>query len=160
MDIVNLLSYSALGISIVASIVFAFRKKNAATSKIQIVVGTYNFFCGLLILLLSSCHFIVILSEIFLGKTLSDRIAFSYNFRFYSLLLLGAILIFLSCKLLKCSVGILNRDLGSLKSAINALLFLLAINIPLVPIQGFATAFVIFCTINLILLFAYKKQFH
>lgn len=143
MDIVGLLSWGSLFISVIASIVFLLKKRNATPNKRLLVVAAYNFFCGLLVLLLSSFHFIVISSEIFSGKTLNNGSAFHYNFRFFSLLLLGCILAVLAYKLLRCTIGILNQNGNDVKSAINTVLLLLLINLPLSPIQGFAVAFVI-----------------
>ena len=144
--------------SIATAIVFAINKRKNRVAKILFVAGIYNFFCGFLFASLSAGHFIFVFSEPFLGRTLNNGGAFEYNFRFYSLLLLGAVNFILAFKLLKTSPEIISGNKNVIRTAINFILVILLVNTPLAPIQGFATAFIIFGIINLTLLLLNNVQ--
>jgi hypothetical protein len=66
------------------------------------------------------------------------RSPFVYDFRLYSLLLLGGLLITAGLMLALGAPGVARADPGSLRRTRNAALVLLAVNLPLIPIQGAA----------------------
>ena len=158
MDPITILSWTCLVVAIAASIIFAFSKRKFAQRKIHLFIGSYNFFCGLLFCSLSAGHFLFISSEPFLGRTLSNEVPFTYNFRFYSLLLLGGINFFLGFNLINTSFEIVKGNEEKFRRTIKILLWLLLVNIPLAPIQGFAVAFSIFAIIDLIALILIKVR--
>jgi hypothetical protein len=66
------------------------------------------------------------------------RSPFVYDFRLYSLLLLGGLLAAAGLLLVLGAPGVARGDPGSLRRTRNAALVLIAVNLPLIPVQGAA----------------------
>jgi hypothetical protein len=92
-------------------------------------------FLGLALVLTMTAHCIDVLSRLAVG-TGYDGAAFVYNFRTYSLMLLGAILIACGARLVRVSLLIGASGTEARVQAIRAVLMVLALVAPLIPIQG------------------------
>ena len=92
-------------------------------------------FLGLTLVVAMTAHCLDVLSRLALG-TGYDGAAFVYDFRTYSLLLLGAVLIAVGVRLLRVSSSI-GTSTDARGPALRAILAALALVVPLTPIHGF-----------------------
>jgi hypothetical protein len=83
-----------------------------------------------------TAHCLDVLSRLAVG-TGYDGLAFAYNFRVYSLLLLGLVLIACGLRLLRISLAISARMPEIRGQAVRAVATVLILVAPLIPIQGF-----------------------
>jgi hypothetical protein len=91
---------------------------------------------GLSLIITMTAHCLDVLSRLAIG-TGYDGAAFVYDFRTYSLLLLGTVLIASGARLVRVSHRIGASAVEARAEATRALLVVLALVAPLVPIQGF-----------------------
>jgi hypothetical protein len=93
-------------------------------------------FVGLALIATMVAHCIDVLSRLAVG-TGHDGGPFTYNFRTYSLLLLGVALIASGAHLLRASLLMGASATGARADAVRGLLTVLLLALPLVPIHGF-----------------------
>ena len=93
------------------------------------------------------------------GKGTRGAPAFVYDFNFYSLLLVGFVIVVSGLLCLLSARGIARGDLLARRRALLSTLVILAVNVPLAPIQGFAYGLAILALFNLIGLAASRKRF-
>ena len=117
------------------------------------VVGTFTFFSGALIGLLGAAHTLAVVGRALRGP------AFEYDFRLYSLVLLGVSLIAGGLRCLSTSWKVARGDARAWKTALGASTMLLVVNVPLMPIKGFATGFSAFLVMTLFALIAMRSRF-
>jgi hypothetical protein len=122
-------------------------------------VGAIDLFCGLVIVVLMALHLAAVIGRAFSGQGFGGEARFSYDFRFYSLLMLGAVIITPGLVFVAHARRLTEGDAAAWKAALWASAALLLINIPLVHIQAFALDPVLLATINLASLWAGRKQF-
>jgi hypothetical protein len=122
-------------------------------------VGAIDLFCGLVILVLMALHLAAVIGRAVSGQGFGGEPRFAYDFRFYSLLLLGVVIIIPGLVFVMHARRLTEGDAGAWTTAIWASGVLLLINIPLVQIQAFALDPVLLATINLVSLWAGRKQF-
>ncbi len=118
-------------------------------------VGAVTFFCGALIASLGLVHTLAVT-----GRALS-RLgpAFEYDFRLYSLIMLGVVLIAGGVRCLTTAWNVARGDPRAWKAALEATTMLLVVNVPLMPIQGFAVGFSMFLMVTLLALIATRRRF-
>lgn len=116
-------------------------------------VGAVTFFCGALIGLLGVAHTLAVIGRALRGP------AFEYDFRLYSLVLMGVCLIAGGLRCLSTSWSVARGDVRAWKAALGATSMLLVVNLPLMPIQGFAVGFSVFLVITLLVLTATRRRF-
>ena len=112
-------------------------------------VGTISFFGGTIIAALGALHLISVLPR---GGT------FVYDFRFYALVYLGVLLIGAGVACVIPARRLMRGEPRAWKTTLWATIALLAINVPLMPIQGFAYAFSAFALVNLVALVATRRR--
>ena len=122
-------------------------------------VGAIDLFCGLVILVLMALHLAAVIGRAVSGQGFGGEPRFAYDFRFYSLLLLAVVIIIPGLVFVMHARRLTEGDAGAWTAAIWASGMLLLINIPLVQIQAFALDPVLLATINLVSLWAGRKQF-
>jgi hypothetical protein len=93
-------------------------------------------FLGLVLIVTMTAHCLDVLSRLAIGTGYDGR-AFVYNFRVYSLLLLGVVLIACGLRLLRISLAIGAQTRPIWGPAVGALATVLILVAPLIPIQGF-----------------------
>ena len=123
-------------------------------ARVLAAVGAVTFFCGALIAFLGLAHTLAVIGEAF-----SRPPAFEYDFRLYSLVMLGVSLIAGGLRCLSTSWNVARGDARAWKAALTATILLLVINVPLMPIQGFAVAFTALLLVSLIALIATRRCF-
>ena len=93
-------------------------------------------------------HNIVILGlRIFGGQT--DDAKFSYDFHLYSLILLGAVLFFQGIRSIRAALLLQRGDENGSREASRATWIVLAVAVPLIPIQFFGMVLTVFSLLNL-----------
>ena len=138
---------------IVATIWFAVATGRRG-ARVLAAVGAVTFFCGALIALLGTAHTLAVI-----GRAFSRPPAFEYDFRLYSLVMLGVSLIAGGLRCLSTSWNVARGDVRAWKAALTATILLLVVNVPLMPIQGFAVAFTALLLVSLITLIATRRRF-
>jgi hypothetical protein len=144
-------AFLALFAAIGATTWFAAAQGRGAGALVR--VGAVTFFCGALIASLGGAHTLAVI-----GRALR-RPSFVYDFRLYSLILLGACQIAGGLGCLSTSWRVARGDARGWKAALAATTLLLIVNVPLMPIQGFAGATSLVLVITLITLTATGRRF-
>ena len=148
----------ALLVVIVATVWFARDARRRLAPTALVVVGTFDFFGGFLSFGLASLHLAAVMAQALSGRGPGGVPTFAYDFRFYSLVLLGAVIVIPG---LLCAIyarGLTRGDTLAWKTVVWSSLALLAINAPLVPIQGFAPGLSAFALLNLVGLAAIHRR--
>ena len=122
------------------------------------LVGAIDLFCGLQTLGLMALHLAAVVGRAIAGNGFGGQARFAYDFRFYSLLLLAVVIIIPGLVFAVHARRLTDGDARARKRAFWASGALLFINIPLVHIQAFALAPALLATINLVSLWAGRKQ--
>ena len=97
--------------------------------------ATWTFFVGLFVSVMLGLHAVSIL-----GMRLLDRApgtAFQYDFRLFSLLLLAGVLVPQGAACARAAAGLAVRDAWAWRRVRGAVLRLLAVAVPLIPLQFF-----------------------
>lgn len=134
------------------TVAFVWRVRRYQAPVALIAGAALGFFSGLITASLAVGH---------LGGVMAVELARSpvrYTFRVYALLLLGATLVALGTRLAAASVRVVRGERPAWRRAVWAALALLAVNVPLAPIQGFAVFLSIFVTIGLVALLAARAR--
>jgi hypothetical protein len=134
-------------VALLAAAWFAWRAARFRRSRADLAAATVQLAIGLLIALLSAVHSITV--AVVAARRDGPLV---YDFRFYSLELLGGLLIALGLGLVFAAAGIARGEVMARRAAIGACLGLLAVNLPLMPLQGFAIGFSVFAAIGLAVL--------
>jgi hypothetical protein len=93
-------------------------------------------FLGLVLIIMLLAHCLDVLSRLYVGTGYGGA-AFVYDFRVYSLLLLGVVLIGTGIRLLGAAIGLSRRVPGARGTALRTLGIVLAIVAPMIPFQAF-----------------------
>lgn len=135
-----------------ATIWFAVRAQGRGAGRLA-ALGTVTFFTGALIASLGSVHTLAVI-----GRALREP-AFEYDFRLYSLVMLGGCQVAGGLRCLSTSWNVTRGDARAWKAAVVATTLLLVLNAPLMPIQGFAVGFSAFLFVAAISLIATRHRF-
>jgi len=138
--------------------VFFSARRRKVPSAFATVAGL-DVFCGLENLLPGGAHLTSVLGQALSGKAPEGGAPFTYDFRFYSLVLLGVLLVVLGMPCLLAARGLARGDASGWRMAFWSSLSLLVINAPLVTIQDFARGLGGAALANLIGLAATRKRF-
>ena len=120
-------------------------------------VGTISFFNGTLIAALSALHLIAVASRAVSGAGSGPGGTFAYDFRFYALVQLGMLLIAGGAACFTPAGGLTRGEPRAWRATWWATVALLAINVPLIPVQGLALSPFIF--VNLVALMVTRRRF-
>jgi hypothetical protein len=130
-----------------ATIVFAVLLWKRGTSLRRLVGTTYIFFFGTFITVMLFMHNLVILGLHFFERPNGDNPV--YNFHLYSLILLGSVLIFQGVRSLRAALMLKAGDENGIREARRAALIVLAVAVPLIPIQFFGMVLTVLSLVNL-----------
>ena len=153
LDPAFLVLYASIGGAIWFAIAARRRRCLAALS----AVGTISFFNGVLIAALGAGHLIAVVAGAVSGEGSGPGGAFAYDFRFYALVQLGMLLIVGGVACFIPAGGLTRGEPQAWKSALWATVALLAINVPLIPVQGLALSPFVF--VNLVALMVTRRRF-
>ena len=152
-DPTGLLALSGL---IAAALVFFAGRRHAPTA-LALVAGL-DTLCGSESVLLAGAHLTAVIGRALAGKG-SGSAPFAYNFRFYSLVLTGLAIVVPGLLCVLSVKGLLRGEKAAWRRALWSSVVLLAVNIPLLPIQGFAYALAAVALFNLTALRVTQKRF-
>ena len=137
-----------------ATIWFAVAARRRGCGAALTAVGTISFFGGTIIAALGTAHLIAVTSS---GVTRGST--FVYDFRFYALVHLGVLLIAGGVACFILAHRLMRAEPRAWKTTLWVTAALLAINLPLIPIQGFAKLFSMLAFVNLVALVVTRRRF-
>lgn len=120
---------------LLAAAVFAVAMWRRGARGRRLLAGTWVFFYGLFLALMLSMH-----SAVILGLRLFERPAgapFVYDFKLYSLLLVGAVFITQGVRYLRAAARLAAGDGAAKRAALRASCVVLALAAPMIPVQFF-----------------------
>jgi hypothetical protein len=121
------------------------------------LAGAVDIVCGLIALGLATAHLTAILG-LAVMRALGAAVGPAYTLRFYSLLLLGMAVAVPGFLCAASAQRLTERRAGAWRQACWATLWLLAVNVPLIPLNGFGTFLSVFALANLISLGAVRRR--
>lgn len=145
--------------ALIVTFTFSYYARHKGSSMPLAIASGVNFFCGLVVSFLISIHTSVILVFAFAGKSgETGEDAFTYNFRFYSLMLLGGMVLTLGLFCLRSARQISRGNISGWNRALRASIILILVCAPLIPLQFFAAIFAGSAILNVIGLILIRKQ--
>lgn len=135
--------------SVAATVVAATRLRRLPLPTTRLLIAAYGYFAGALMGALGVAH----LMAIVVGAIDSGRQhEFVYSFRFYSLVQLGVLLVASGLIAANQAVRLARGQRGARRASLWIWTAILAITLPLVPLQGFAVLFTVMAALELLLL--------
>lgn len=123
---------------------------------IRLLIAVYGYFAGALVGALGLAHLVaVIIDSIVQGR----QHQFVYSFRFYSLVLLGVLLAAAGLVAAIEAERLARGRRAAWCVSLSVWTAILAINLPLVPLQGFAVLFSVLAALELLLLGGMRRHF-
>jgi lysylphosphatidylglycerol synthetase-like protein (DUF2156 family) len=120
---------------------------------------TDDLFCGLVTFGFIALHLVAVVGRAVSGRGFGGEARFAYDFRFYSLVLMGVVIIIPGLVCLIHARRLTRGDVKAWTRTLWASSMLLLISVPLVPIQAFAIGPAGLAGLNLVALWAGRKQF-
>lgn len=144
-----LLDFVPLG-GVVTATAFAVRRfRRASRSQARLLVAVYGYFAGGVVGALGVAHTVAVtMAEV--GRARQHH--FEYTFRFYSLVLLGVLLIVAGLIATIEAERLARGQRAGWRASLSVWTAILMINLPLVPLQGFAILFSVLAALGLLLL--------
>lgn len=151
-----LLDIVPLGGVAVATAIAGVRLRRVPLPLTRLLIAVCGYFAGALVGTLGLAHLVAV---IIVAINRGYQHQFVYSFNFYSLVLLGVLLIVAG---VSATIETARLALGHRAAWRASLLIwtaILAINLPLVPIQGFAVLFSVLAALELLLLVGMRRHF-
>jgi len=149
----------AVGLAWAFRSVFLYGRRRGAPATLLAVAGL-DVLCGLGNGLLGGAHLTAVVRRALLGQGFGGAADFTYDFKFYSVVLLGLLIAVPGVVCLVQARGLTRGEPQARKRALWLSGWLLAISGPLIPLQGFAILLSGLSLVNLIGLAASRKLFH
>jgi hypothetical protein len=122
--------------------------RRASLSLVRLLIGAYGYLAGGLVGAFGVSHTVAVAM---VAVERASRHEFVYTYRFYSLVLLGALLIVTGLIAAIEAERLARRGSGR-RASVWVWTAVLAVNLPLVPLQGFAVLFSVLAAVELLLL--------
>lgn len=151
-----LLDSVPLGGVVVATVIATRRLRRAPVVLSRLLVAVYGYFAGALISALGAAHLAAVMMA---SVNRWRQQQFVYGFHFYSLVLLGVLLIATGLIAAIKTAHLARGHRADWRASLSVWAAILAINLPLTPLQGFAIAFSAFAVLALLLLGGIRRQF-
>lgn len=138
--------------------IFAFLLRRHGVNGRRFLAITWIFFYGTFITVMLFMHNFVIL-----GLRIFERSAdakFSYDFHLYSLILLGTILFLQGIRSIRSSLLLRAGDENGIREALRATYVVLAVAVPLIPLQFFGMVLTVLSLINLAAIKLFLRNSH
>ena len=139
-----------------ATIIAAARLKHASLSLIRLLIAIYGYFAGALIGTFGLAHLVAVVT-VAIDRLLQNQ--FVYGFRFYSLVLFGVLLIVAGLMATVETTRLAQGQHAASRASLAIWTVILAINLPLVSLQGFAVLFSVVAALELLLLASIRRPF-
>jgi hypothetical protein len=123
--------------------------RRVSLSRVRLLIGTYGYFSGGLVGAFGVAHTVAVTM---VSVERARQHQFVYNYRFYSLVLLGVLLIVTGLIAAVEAERLARGRPSGWRASLSVWTAILAINLPLVPLQGFAVLFSVLAAVELLLL--------
>jgi hypothetical protein len=143
-----------IGSAVVATLITAIRLRREHLPLIRLANGVYGYFAGALIGALGVAHLVAITIA-----AVGRSGPFVYTFRFYSLALLGMLLVAGGAMAAVQTTRVALDQRGARRASVTVWAAILAMNLPLIPLQGFAILFAVLAGLGLLLVAGVWRQF-
>ena len=151
-----LLDFVPLGGVVAATVIAIVRLRRVPLPLIRLLIAVYGYFAGALIGTFGLAHLVaVVIGSIDRGR----QGQFVYSFHFYSLVLLGVLLIAAGLIAAIEAARLAQGHRGAWRASLLVWTAILAINLPLVPLQDFAVLFSVLAALKLLLLGGMRRHF-
>jgi hypothetical protein len=151
-----LLDFVPFGGVVAATAVATVRLRRVPLPLIRLLIAVYGYFAGALVGMLGLAHLVAVaIASINRGR----QHQFVYSFHFYSLILLGVLLIAAGLMAAIESVRLGRGHRGAWRASLSVWTAILAINVPLVSLQGFAVLFSVLAGLELLFLGGLRRHF-
>jgi len=151
------LELAGLVIMVALAVWMFVRAKRRSAPFLSALCGSFNLLTNLIITAFIVAHLVAVCRNALAGRGLGGAEAFVYDFHFYSLILVGAVILVPALVGLRHSWRLALGNRASWNAVVRSNVVLLAVNLPLAPLQGFAVGFSAFIAVNLVLLLAGRK---
>ena len=151
-----LLDFVPLGGVVAATVIATVRLRRVPIPLIRLLIAVYGYFAGALVGTLGLAHLVaVVIGSIDRGR----QHQFVYSFHFYSLVLLGVLLIAAGLIAAIEAARLARGHRAAWRASLSVWTAILAINLPLVSLQGFAVFFSVLAALELLLLGGMRRHF-
>jgi hypothetical protein len=151
-----LLDLVPLGGAFAATAITAISLRRARPPLTRLLVAAYGYFAGALVGALGVAHLVAVaIGAIAPGR----QHQFVYDFRFYSLALLGVLLTAAGLMAATEAARLARGQRAAWRGSLSVWAAILAINLPLVLLQGFAALFTVLAALALLLLGGLRRHF-
>ena len=150
-----LLDVVPFGSVVVATLITFTRLRRERLPLIRLASGVYGYFAGALVSALGVAHLVAVT----LAAVEGGRLPFVYTFRIYSLVLLGVLLVGAGLMAAVQATRVALDQRGAWGASFKVWATILAINLPLIPLQGFAILFSVLAALGLCLLAGGWRRF-
>ena len=140
----------------VATVIATVRLRRVSPPLVRVFIAVYGYFAGGLVGALGVAHLTGVATAS-LEQARQHR--FVYNFRSYSLVLLGVLLIAAGLVAAIQAGRLAQGHRTAWRASLSVWTALLVISLPLVPLQGFAVLFSVFAALGLVLLCGMRRHF-
>lgn len=145
--------------AVIASLILWFDARRRRAQPSLATVGAIDLFCGLLTFGLMALHLGAVVGRALMGKGFAGAPIFTYDFRFNALILMAIVIMGPSFLCLRYARCLIRGDAAAWKVAVWSSVILVALNGPLMPIQGFAIGLVGLALSNLVVLSITRRSF-
>jgi hypothetical protein len=151
-----LLDLVPFGGVVAATVIATVRLRRVPLPLIRLLIAVYGYFAGALVGTLGLAHLVaVVIGSIDRGR----QPEFVYSFRFYSLVLLGVLLIAAGLMAAIEAARLARGHRAAWRASLSVWTAILAINLPLVSLQGFAVLFSVLAALEVLLLGGMRRHF-
>jgi len=141
---------------VAATVIATIRLRRVPLPPIRLLIAVYGYFAGALVGTLGLTHLVAVL---IVSIDRARQHQFVYSFHFYSLVLLGMLLIAAGLMAAIESVRLARGHRAAWRVSLSVWTTILAINLPLVSLQGFAVLFSVLAAVELLLLVSMRRRF-
>lgn len=150
-----LLDLVPFGGAAAATAIAAIQLRRTPLPPVRLLMSMYGYFAGALIGMLGLAHLVaVVIGSINRGR----QHQFTYNFHFYALIQLGVLLVAAGLMAAVVSPRMARGQRAAWRASLFVWAAILAINLPLVPLQGFALLFSVLAALELLLLGSMRRH--
>jgi hypothetical protein len=122
------------------------------------IAGAWAYFLGTFITVALAFHVAENIWRIIPGTPVTDAVKPEYNFRFYALVLFGVMMIVQGAEIMKAARTLAFGGETARAALVRRTLIVLALVVPLIPIQVFASLITVFGMVNLAALALFRKK--
>ena len=151
-----LLDLVPFGGVVVATVIAAVRLRRMSLPLTRLLILVYGYFAGALVGALGVAHLVAVIIG---AINQAYQYQFVYSFHFYSVILLGMLLIATGFTAVIYVARLARCRHAAWRASLSVWTVILAINLPLVRLQGFAVLFSVFAAVKLLLLVGMRQHF-